>query len=237
MIEAILFDLDGTLLPINTDQFVDNYLKLISSKMTKYMQPEQFIKELVAATDVMVKDVDLNISNEQSFFNAFSQSTGLARDEILPDFDAFYNEHFWILGNDIIPKPIVKDIISLARKKFKLVVATNPVFPLVALVERMRWAGIDQSDFVLITSYELMHACKPNMEYFLEITRQIDVEPEKCLMVGNDIDEDMVAKKIGMKTFLVDEFLINRNGLLVESDYRGSLEDLYDLITKLESKS
>jgi FMN phosphatase YigB (HAD superfamily) len=44
-----------------------------------------------------------------------------------------------------------------------------------------------------------MSHCKPNLEYYREICRILDTEPENCLMVGNDPVNDMVVSKIGMK--------------------------------------
>ena len=33
--------------------------------------------------------------------------------------------------------------------------------------------------------------------------QKLNVSPEECLMVGNDVSEDMIAETIGMKVFLI----------------------------------
>jgi len=113
------------------------------------------------------------------------------------------------------------------------VLATNPLFPLIAIKERMRWAGVSEFDFALITSYEEMHACKPNLEYYREICAKIKVPARNCLMVGNDVEEDLIAQKIGMQTFLVEDYLLNRHDLPINADYRGSLKELYQFVVQL----
>ncbi len=62
--------------------------------------------------------------------------------------------------------------------------------------------GIRQYFHYLFTSKEL-GAAKPEPEFFSEILRRLDVEPEECVMVGNDYVTDIVpAKAVGMRTIL-----------------------------------
>ena len=95
-----------------------------------------------------------------------------------------------------------------------------------ALEQRLAWAGLGDFDFELITSYEIMHFCKPHPEYYQEILSLIGLSAEECLMVGNDIGEDLPAGTIGMKTFLVENMLID-NGASYKPDWRGDLNDFY----------
>ena len=48
-------------------------------------------------------------------------------------------------------------------------------------------------------------------------------------MVGNDITEDMIAGKIGMKTFLVTDHLTNRDGEKVTGYDSGTMKDFESL--------
>ena len=50
-----------------------------------------------------------------------------------------------------------------------MVAATNPLFPKVATMNRLRWAGFDPEDFALFTTYEHYHYCKPNPAYYTEV--------------------------------------------------------------------
>jgi FMN phosphatase YigB (HAD superfamily) len=111
-----------------------------------------------------------------------------------------------------------------------MVLATNPLFPRIAIEERIRWAGIDPDAFSLITAFEDMHYCKPQIEYYREILEIINKRPEQCLMVGNDAEEDMIARILGMKTFLLDAHLIKRAKALPPVDYMGGYSDLYNFV-------
>ena len=97
----------------------------------------------------------------------------------------------------------------------------------------MQWAGIDNFSWDLVTTYENSRACKPNPLYFRQIIEEIKVSPEECLMVGNDVQEDLVASTLGMKTFLVTDYLIDRGQPLYQPDHRGSLQDLLSFIKEL----
>ena len=124
-------------------------------------------------------------------------------------------------------------MVNTARRKgLRLVLATNPVFPLRAVEHRLDWAGLNSAAFDLITTVDNMHFCKPQPEYYLEIAAMIGIPPEQCLMAGNDVEEDITAAAAaGMETFLADRFLIHRRQEEEPpAGYRGSLKDLADLI-------
>ena len=67
-----------------------------------------------------------------------------------------------------------------------------------ATYERIRWAGLTNDDFECITTYENIGYCKPKKEYYTAVANAIGVLPEECLMVGNDVDDDMPAAEFGM---------------------------------------
>lgn len=235
MIRAILFDLDGTLLPMDVEQFLQEYLKLLSQKMRTYLKPEVFIDELMAATGAMIKNKDYRKCNAEVFAEAFFAATGLDEHELMPTFEHFYLNEYCRLGQNCRPVPIVKKIIDTVKAKgYTIVLATNPLFPLIAIKERIKWAGIEPEVFNLITSYENMHATKPNPQYYKEIVEKINIAPERCLMVGNDVEEDLIAKTIGMQTFLVEDYMLNRRNLPIVTDYQGNLKFLLNFVKKLD---
>ena len=50
-------------------------------------------------------------------------------------------------------------------------------------------------------------------------------------MVGNDVEEDMVAKELGMDVFLLDDYIINRQDSdITQYEHGGFVE----LIKKIE---
>ncbi|SES99617.1 HAD family hydrolase [Anaerobranca gottschalkii] len=230
MFQAILFDLDGTLLQLDVEEFLPKYIKKLSFTVKEHIPLEIFPKKLLEATYVMVEDDNPNKTNEEVFMEHFFKITEANPEKLRPIFDKFYIEEFPKLGNSYHPVPGTKEVITHCKNKgLKIVLATNPVFPKQAVLERIKWAGLNPADFHLITCYEEMHFCKPNLNFYREILNKIQVEPAKTLMVGNDCQEDMVASQVGIKTFLVEGFVIDR-GKPYHADYRGNLRDIIDLI-------
>ncbi len=156
---------------------------------------------------------------------------GRPAEELMPKFDRFYVTDFPKLQIHTHRKPAARPLVQKAFDRgLKVVIATNPMFPIYAIIERMRWAGVVDFPYDLITSYETMHFCKPHLQYYQEICDRIGVKPEEAMMVGNDVQDDMVAGKLGMKTFLVDEELLNREPTPPEVDHRGSLTQLAEIL-------
>ena len=52
------------------------------------------------------------------------------------------------------------------------------------------------------------------------------MKPEECLMVGNDVSEDMVTEQLGMKTFLLTDCLINKAGVDISQYPHGGFAEL-----------
>ena len=118
----------------------------------------------------------------------------------------FYGTVYDSLRGEIHVPDSVKEIFEYIDKSGVLVVlASNPIFPLDAHIKRLSWGGLDSLEFDLVTHIENMHFCKPNREYYMEISKRIQVDPQDCLMVGNDPLNDMAASLAGMKTFLTND--------------------------------
>lgn len=234
MLKTILFDLDGTLLPIDTDAFVRQYMKALAAYAGHLIPPAQLVEQVMASTYEMIRNTDPNLTNAQVFASDFFPKVGKEEAEIMPFFDAFYREKFPAL------KAVCPGIPGLARQVvqtavaqgYEIVLATNPLFPLVAIQERMRWIEVDDLPWRLITSYEEMHACKPQPAYYKEVLERIGRRPEECLMVGNDVQEDGVAGKLGMEVFFVTDFLMNRDETPLPAGHHGSLTDFLGRLEK-----
>jgi len=206
MIEAVLFDLDGTLLTNDMHRFMQRYLSALSTRFAHLMPPEQFVKTLLTATEEMVTNRDPAVTNEEAFERAFDNLSEHSLESLRPTIDAYYETEFPNLRvcTEEAPaaRPLVEHVIRSGRKA---VLATNPLFPMTAIQQRMAWAGVDDLPFALVTSYENMHFCKPHIEYFQEIAEFIQVEPERCLMIGDDVEMDGPAVKAGMRFFWVSD--------------------------------
>jgi HAD superfamily hydrolase (TIGR01549 family) len=184
----------------------------------------------MASTDKMVGNQDDQLTNEEVFRRDFYPKMGLDLQVAEPIFTDFYANDFNQLQGLTGVSPEAREAVQAAiQRSYNVVVATNPVFPRIAIEARLRWANLHDLPWQLITCYEEMHFCKPNPRYFGEILSRIGARPEECLMVGNDVEEDMVsAGSLGIKTYLSTECLINRSGSEPNVDWAGTLGDLRD---------
>lgn len=226
MIKALLCDLDGTLLHMDTDHFIEQYIRHLLPRIAHLVPPDRFAKQLMSSTLAMVNNNDPAVTNQEAFFADFFPKIGLSADTLMPIFDDFYENHFRHLHGFTRTVPEARALLKAAvDRELGLAIVTNPVFPLSAIRQRVEWAGIGDFEFRLVTSYENMHFCKPLTQYYQEVVDLIGLRPEECLMVGNDVDEDLVAADLGIKTFLVEDCLVNRRGVAPVADRVGKLAD------------
>ena len=227
MLKNILFDLDGTLLPMDMEHFTNGYFKLLVKKLQEYgFEGNEFIKNIWTGIKYMVAN-DGTKSNAEAFWNymetAYGERVKLARN-VCEDFYA--NEFDG--GKEFCGfNPDVKKLVDDCRKNgYRVFLATNPIFPDVATRKRTSWAGLDVEDFEWYTTYENCNSCKPNLNYYMELINRFSLNPEECLMVGNDVEEDMVAEKLGMQTFLITDCMINKNNRDISVYDHGNFDDL-----------
>lgn len=235
MLNTILFDLDGTLLNLDLDFFLQQYFKLLTPKLAQLIPPEKFVPEMLAATNTMIQNTDPNKTNQEVFLSDFTARVALAREQLMPLFDDFYENDFLSLQKYTKPIPAIRPIVVKAIEKgYDVVVATQPVFPYAAIKHRLDWAAVGDLPFKLVSSYESFHFCKPHPAYFQEILGKLGRQAEQCLMVGNDVDDDLPAGEIGIKTYLLTDCLLNRQGKKdFRVDYTGQMADLYLFVEEL----
>ncbi|MBQ8474907.1 MAG: HAD family hydrolase [Clostridia bacterium] len=233
--KAILFDLDGTLLPLDYDTFLKKYFSLLVAELAPFgYSPKELTDAVWAGTAAMVKN-DGKMKNEAVFWNVMEEMLGCDVTEIKATCDAFYEGTFMQAKEIVGENPLAKDTVKLAKKVAgKVVLATNPLFPMVAQKARMSWVGLSADDFDIVTSYETDSFSKPNYKYYLDICERLDVSPSECLMIGNDEKEDCFAATLaGMDAYLVEDNIIECEehpwaGL------RGSFEMLYNYLEILD---
>lgn len=231
---TFIFDLDGTLLPMDQDAFLEAYFNALGLKMVPYgFEPRSLIGAVWDGTKSMIEN-DGTMTNEQRFWNTFTGVKGEEMRRLEPVFDDFYRKEFNTAKTATTTEPMAAKIIRVLKKMgYKVALATNPLFPRVATLNRIQWAGLDPEDFELITTYENSSFCKPNLEYYKAILKKIGKEPEECIMVGNDITEDLCVSGIGMDTYLLKTCLINRTNADITGYKQGYFEDLLAFIQNL----
>lgn len=228
-IDTVLFDLDGTLVPMDLEEFTNEYFAELSAKAAAYgYEPKKTVSSVWAATKAMMQN-DGSAANMEVFWDAFCQIMGEDASKLQIPFDGFYREEFDRVKRVIKPNPYARPLIDhLKAEGYTIAVATNPFFPLDGNLTRMNWVGLNEEDFSLITSYETSRYCKPNIGYYREITEKLGKEPESCIMIGNDAIEDLAAEALGMDSFIVTEFLINKDGRDISGYKQGEFKDLLE---------
>ena len=232
MIKYVFCDLDGTLLDMNQEVFTKQYFGALAKQMIPFgFKPEDLVAGIKYGTKAMILN-DGNKTNETVFWENFSKVMGQDMKQHLPIFDKFYQEIFDSLS--VFCKTfddVVDGIKTLKHLGLKLVIASNPLFPILAMEKRLAWAGGNKEDFEFITSYETSFHSKPNPLFFKEIADRLNVLPSECIMVGNDEIEDMAAAKIGMNVFL-----INRTNTENLNFQNGNFNDFVEYVQKLNQK-
>lgn len=233
---TVLFDLDGTLLPMDMDLFTRAYLREIGRKGAFLGWEASRLVEIIMAGFAAMVANDGSKTNEEVFWNFFSGTFSGKRETHVRKFERFYSEEFAKLAEVVNPTPLANQYVQILKEKgYELVLATNPIFPKVATLERMRWAGLVREDFSLITTYENSRYTKPNLEYYQEILDTIKAAPKNCLMIGNDVQEDLCAAELGMDVFLVTDDLINRNDQDISHFRKGDRHELLAFLNELPS--
>ena len=234
MYDAIMFDLDGTLLPMDYDEFTRGYFGLLACAAAPHGYPaEVLIPAMWKGVTAMVEN-DGARTNCDVFWQVAAVPLGEKVYRDIPVFDAFYSSDFHKAKVFTQPTPLAKEAVRLAWEKAeKVVLATNPIFPEPAVTARLSWAGLTPQDFIWVTHYSNSGTCKPNPAYYSEICEKIGADPENCLMIGNNAQEDIEASgAVGMSAFLITDCLINEKESLPDCPH-GSFEDLIAFLRAL----
>ncbi len=230
--QAILFDLDGTLLPMELEAFAKIYIGALAKELAPFgLTAETMFKPFWAATKAMMSNTTGKL-NADVFWEIFSGLTGVAREQVEPICDAFYETGFQAARAATMENPLAKEAVRIAREKAdKVVLATNPLFPMAGQKTRLSWLGLTPEVFDLVTCYTSDRHCKPNPAYFADICARIDLDPAKCLMIGNDDKEDMhCATAAGMSAYLVTDCRLPDK----DQPWAGPMGTFADMVQMLE---
>lgn len=234
MLKAVFFDLDGTLLSMNTSLFEKGYFSTLGDFMSDLLPKEEFVKYLLKSTKDMVGNNGIS-SNKDVFLKSFGQHVGMQQISLYEKrFYDYYDGPFQTLQSAVNRvDTIVADVDLLKKKGYTLVVATNPLFPKSAVESRIVWAGLKPEDFSYISSFEGNSYCKPNLGFYSEILEAVDLKPSDCLMVGNDVEEDLVTQTLGFQTYLISDHKIQRSEIAFTPDFEGDYNAFHQFVLDL----
>lgn len=236
-ITTVLFDLDGTLLPLDQDYFIKTYFTALSKKISPLgYEPSSLVNSIWVGIKAMMENDGVK-TNEQIFWDSFAAVCGKRILDDYPAFEDFYRNDF---DREVRPScgydPNAARAVHFVKDSgFTVALATNPVFPAIATEARIKWAGLSPSDFALYTTYENSHYSKPVLNYYREVIEKLGVSAEECLMVGNDVSDDMVVRELGMKVFLLTNNLINKNGEDISVYPNGGYDELIEYVKTINN--
>jgi len=225
LIQAILFDLEGTLINVDTAAFMRNYLGILAPRFAHLLSPDKFSKQLLKSMEVTRSDPKPGQTNMQTFYDDFSKATGQSVLTLQPIFEEFYEFDYPALKCLVQAIPQGAKVVEYAiQQGFLTAVASNSILPLNAMQEHISWAGLTPEHFKIIPSLDIFHFLKPQLGFFKEVAEKLGVKPDNCLLVSGH-PQDLVCRELGMKTFFVGSI-----GEKEQTDYEGNLDDLFRLI-------
>ncbi|AFQ44629.1 HAD family hydrolase [Desulfosporosinus meridiei] len=227
MIQAILFDIEGTLTNLDMAKFMQNYLGILAPRFSHIISPDKFTKQLIKSMENVQKEPKHEQTVMQAFFEDFSKATGQSVQTIKQIFDRFYTADFPALRCLVQPNAQgVKVVAKSIQEGFLTAIVSDPLIPLVAIREQISWTGLNPEQFKVIASLDDFHYTKPQLEFFNEIAEKLGVRPEGCLLVSTH-NKDLICQELGMQVFLVEKALEAKD----QNHHAGQLENLYRLIS------
>lgn len=234
MIKTVMFDLDGTLLPFEQEEFIKLYFGGLCKKLVPFgYDPDSVVKYVWKGTKAMAEN-DGSRVNEEAFWETF-RAAFPDKPDVREHCNEFYVKEFDGVKSCLKYVQNHKPMIERLKKAgFEVVLATNPLFPQCAVDTRLAWVGLNSEDFVYITNYSNSRFCKPNPKYFTELIEKLGRQPAECVMVGNSVAEDILpTRALGIESFLADEFTENPTGADISEFRRGTIEQAEEYILGL----
>lgn len=231
---AVCFDLDGTLLPMDLDEFMASYFKSIAAfAVARGLDQARFMGALKAGTKMMAAHTD-DATNEDAFWATFAEMYGEGADEVRTLVNAFYEDDFARIGEGFAGHPAVPRVLAkLTQKGYPLVLTTMPMFPRRAVEHRLEWAGTCAGQFARVTSYENSKAVKPRQTYYAENLAAMGVAGKDVLMVGNNTQEDLAFLDLGADAYLVTDWLLDPVGFDMSTVKHGTMDEFEAWVDKL----
>ena len=221
MLKAVLLDLDNTLILFDELKYYTAYFEKLNSFFDDDFTPDELRERVVAGT-MALRFNKGEKTNRQCFLDVFAKGREAESAALWERFMAFYRDAYGDIEVAVdLPDGLHPVMDRLRATGLKLVIASNPIFPVIAQEKRVRWGRLDTAWFDLFTHIENMRFVKPMADYYHQTCELIGEIPAECLMVGNDPVNDMAAALAGMKTYrTTDAELIDYASLTLTDEQR-----------------
>lgn len=221
MIKSVFLDLDNTLLHNPDRAFTIEYLRRIDYYFQEKLDAFQISKSVRASIPQIQTSLDFHKSNHSILLDICTEQLNIAPDKINNTLNDFYLTDYTQLKPCTQAVSGAMDLIQdLLARDYSIIIATNPIYPKIAVETRLKWAGLadilDVCEF--ITHSENMHFAKPNTAYYGELLARVGVEPDEVLMVGDSLKNDILpAQTLGIHTYHVTENDTDNNSSSLDS--------------------
>lgn len=229
-VQAVFFDLDGTLVDVDMQAFVPAYLHRLTRRLDAFAPPRRIAKILREIVVEMLTTDAGRQTMEQRLLKGLESRCGIRPQDYTEALEQFLQEDLAELEPLVTGHPVARELVEacLARG-WVPVLATNPIFPREVVEARLAWGGLADLPFALVTAYETARYCKPQPGYFRALMEELDLPPGACLMVGNDTEQDLSAGDLGVQTCLLTPWRIDRAGRSYRADWEGEHHELLAL--------
>ena len=222
---TLLLDLDDTLLNTNMDVFIPRYFQALGAHLAHRVAPESMLRALVIGMNAMNTNEDPARTLMDVFDAGFYTTLGIAKSELIDVLEKFYDDVFPDLSVHTEKVDEAASLVDWALSSgFRVAIATDPLFPRKATYHRLRWAGIDPERVELFSTFEYFHFTKTHSAYYAEVLGHLGWPDGPVLMVGNDVERDLIAaNRLGLATFFIETGTATGPGFEAG---RGTLADL-----------
>lgn len=230
---SILFDLDDTLLQTNIDVFLPAYFQALGNSLPHVGSHKEIAQQILTAVHQMEANRDPGRMLDDVFSENFYPPLGTTEAACLPFLKQFYREEFSKLRKETHPQPAASPLIHWCQQQgFQIVIATNPLFPETASLQRTAWAGLEPQDFTFISTYDHFHFTKPNLTYYAECLGRLGWPEGPAVMVGDSLTLDIYPmEQMGFSTYWV-----TRENQPGETRASGSLEGVQPWLAEIMTK-
>jgi len=237
---TLLLDLDDTLLGNSMDTFIPAYLQALCDHLAPLIPAEKLVSTLLSGTQAMLDNNFPDKTLKEVFDQAFYPALGIQQTDYVEEFNTFYRDVFPALkGLTKFQPEAVKTIEEAFKRDYNVAIATNPLFPMTAIWQRLEWAGLspDIFPFILVPSYESFHFAKPNTAFFTELLASIGWPAGPVVMVGDDYEHDIApARLLGIGNFWVIKEEPSTRDDLPPGAGSGKIQDLIPWLDSVQEE-